>query len=96
MSPKYDKILEGVLQLPRAERLALADAIHASIASERAEHPHDEAPFTDEELAELMTPNPMTPREIVARGLLGGWGDQGIDDGAEWVNQRKRERQARQ
>ncbi len=39
--------------------------------------------WTDEELEELLSPTPaLTGKEIVEAGLLGGWQDAGISDGA--------------
>lgn len=54
--------------------------------------------WTDEELAELLSPVPaLTGREIVESGLLGGWKDIDISDGASWVaeQRRKQREQAR-
>lgn len=48
--------------------------------------------WTDEELAELLSPAPaLTGKEIVEVGLLGGWKDAGISDGATWVAERRRQ-----
>lgn len=53
-----------------------------------------DATWTPEELEELLRPvPPLTGAEIVKAGLLGGWKDQGIADGAAWVEaQRRRQR----
>jgi hypothetical protein len=54
-----------------------------------------ETPWTDEELAALMKPEPMTGAEIVAAGLTGGWRDLDIPDGATWVEEQRRKRKER-
>ena len=55
-----------------------------------------ETTWTDEELAELLTPAPpLTGREIVESGLLGGWKDSGISDGAAWVDELRRQQRER-
>ncbi|MDZ7705443.1 MAG: hypothetical protein U5L04_13290 [Trueperaceae bacterium] len=43
-----------------------------------------------DELAELLTVEPMTGREIVEAGLTGGWCDLDVEDGAAWVEKRRR------
>jgi hypothetical protein len=53
----------------------------------------DEA-WTSEEVQALLQIEPSTGAEIVAAGLTGGWAEQGIEDGAEWVAQ-QRQRQRR-
>jgi hypothetical protein len=50
-----------------------------------------EETWTDEELEEILRPvAPMTGSQIVEAGLLGGWADQGIGAGAEWVEEQRR------
>jgi hypothetical protein len=56
----------------------------------------EDRPFTDEELKELMRPDPKTGAEIVARlKKEGGWEDKGILDGVEWVQEQRRKRRER-
>jgi len=51
----------------------------------------EDRPLTDEEIEELLRPNPKTGAEIVARlKKEGGWEDLGITDGAEWVQEQRR------
>ena len=46
--------------------------------------------WTDEEIAEMLKSVPsLTGREIVEAGLLGGWKDQDIPDGATWVEEQR-------
>lgn len=53
----------------------------------------DDEPWTDEELAELLTPKePLTGKEIVEKGLLGAWKDMGITDSVEWLEQQRAKR----
>ncbi len=55
-----------------------------------------EPPWTDAELQALMQPEPMTGAEIIAAGLTGGWKDDGISDGASWVDEQRHKRRAQQ
>ena len=48
--------------------------------------------WADDDLAALLKPEPMTGQEIVAAGLTGGWKDEGISDGAEWVQEQRQRR----
>jgi hypothetical protein len=48
--------------------------------------------WTDEELAELIKPNPKTGAEIVALGHTGGWEHKGIEDSVEWLAELRRQR----
>lgn len=74
-----DEIMEQVKALSPQERQDLSQRIQA-IASEN---------WTEEELADLLTIEPMTGREIVEAGLTGGWRDMDIEDGAVWVEKRR-------
>ena len=47
------------------------------------------------EVGAALTIEPLTGAEIVAMGLLGGWAEEGITDGQEWVEARRRERRER-
>lgn len=80
-----DDILEQAKVLSREERQELAQRLMTL----------DQETWTDAELAALLTIEPLTGREIVAAGLTGGWHDLGIGDGAEWVNERKRQQRSR-
>jgi hypothetical protein len=53
----------------------------------------DDQTWTDEELAELLTPKePLTGKQIVEKGLLGAWKDMGIEDSVEWLAQQRAKR----
>ena len=52
----------------------------------------DETPWTDEEIAEMVRPEPMTGAEIVAAGYMGGWEHKGIADGVEFIEELRRKR----
>ncbi len=55
-----------------------------------------EPTWTNEELTELLQPvRPMTGKEIVDAGLLGGWADEGITDGATWIEEQRRKQRER-
>lgn len=51
----------------------------------------EDAPFTDEEIEELIQPRPKTGAEIAASDVIGAWADLGIEDSVEWV-QKQREK----
>lgn len=76
------EILEQAKKLSSAEREELAQALIAMNT------------WSDEELDDLLTVEPLTGAEIVAQGLTGTWDNLDIGDGAEWVNEQRRKRQA--
>jgi len=84
MPSQLEKILAMALQLSPQERIALSEALAASV-----QHQPDEPPFSDQEIQHMLIVDPQSPREIDRLGLLGTWTDQAVDDGAEWVNARK-------
>ena len=54
------------------------------------EIPDKDPTWTDQELEDLLRPIPaMTSREIVEAGLIGGWEDEDIVDGAMWVDEQR-------
>jgi hypothetical protein len=53
------------------------------------------ADWSPDELERALSVEPMTGAEIVAAGLLGGWADQKIDSGSDWVERRRAERRER-
>lgn len=60
----------------------------------------DESIWTEAELKELLQPQkPLTGEEIVekhlASGVIGSWGDESIEDGADWVNLQKARHQGK-
>lgn len=44
------------------------------------------------ELDRALETIPLTGAEIVEGGFTGGWADQGISDGEEWVRERRQRR----
>ncbi len=44
------------------------------------------------EIEELLRVEPMDGAEIVKAGLTGGWKDQGIIDGQEWLEEQRHQR----
>lgn len=80
------ELLQQAQSLSDAEKHELARLLLATT---------DDA-WTEEELAELLSIEPMTGEEIVAAGLVGGWKEQNLPDGAEWViNQRLKRQEKR-
>ena len=92
MSTRFEEILTEALELSPLERITLIERLAASFAATVRDQSQ---PLSEPELAELMRVEPLSPEEIAAQGLLGTWADQGVEDGAEWVNERKRQRQER-
>lgn len=90
----FDDVLEAALALTTQEQLRLVERVIATVNAQLTAPSQevDDQPLSEEELAELLRIEPLTGTEIVARGLLGGWEDMGITDGAEWVNEQKNNR----
>lgn len=60
------------------------------LAPEEADVADDDVTWSDEEIAELLKPKkPLTGKEMVEQGLVGGWEDKGIEDSVEWLEQQK-------
>jgi hypothetical protein len=91
-SAQFDEIVELALQLSPVEQARLMERLAAAVQDALSTDDEEEAQWTDSEIAELMQVEPMTGAEIVAAGLIGGWEDLHISDGAEWVNEQKRKR----
>ena len=73
------EIIEQVKQLSPTERHDLFQQLQAM----------QDDTWTEAELSELLTVEPMTGREIVEAGLTGGWRDLDVEDGAVWVEKRR-------
>lgn len=54
-----------------------------------------EPAWSSEELDQALRTEPMTGAEIIAAGLVGGWKEEGITDGAAWVEEQRRRRRER-
>jgi hypothetical protein len=91
MSTRFEQILIEALQLSPAERIRMIERLAASFGDTSPAGEENE-PLSERELAELMRVEPLAPADIAAYSLLGTWSDQGISDGAEWVNEQKRKR----
>ena len=89
---EFDLLTRQVEQLDYQHQLLLIERLISLIESyERAAKSEDiDVSWTDEELAELLTPKKaLTGKEMVEHGYIGGWEDMGIEDGAVWINQQK-------
>jgi hypothetical protein len=51
--------------------------------------------WTPEELEKALRVEPMTGAEMIAAGVVGGWAEEGISSGEEWVEEKRRERHER-
>jgi hypothetical protein len=79
---------EGTLKLELPAGLPVGEArITIEIPSEPR--------WTAADLDRVLQTTPMTGAEIVKAGLLGGWEGMGINDGAGWVEERRRARRER-
>lgn len=94
----FEELVNQALRLDtldQARLLArLAVTLQAQLANKTGELTNTE-PYTPEEVEAMMQYNPLTPEEAEAQGLIGGWADMNIADGAEWVNEKKRQRRER-
>ena len=52
----------------------------------------DERPWTDEEIKEMMRPEPKTGKEIVESDAIGGWEHMGITDSVAFIEELRRKR----
>ncbi|CAG1771055.1 hypothetical protein BAC2_01445 [uncultured bacterium] len=90
MAVNFETLVNEALQLSLEDQARLVTRIVTAMSHQHDEMPlEDIEPFTDEEIAEMLRPEPMTGAEIVAAGLTGGWADLGIADGAEWVQEQR-------
>lgn len=55
----------------------------------------DETAWTDEEIAEMLQPDPKTGAEIAKNPAIGAWADMGIEDSVAWVEEQRRKRRMR-
>lgn len=82
-------------QLSAADKVRLIQRLSAQVIEDLnpPANDGDAEEWTPEELEELLSPGePLTGREIVARGLAGGWKDMGIEDSVAWLEEQRRER----
>lgn len=80
-SPEYADILQRAMHLSDEERQALRNALA-----------HGQSPLN---LSEEIRQTPLSPTEVIAQGLVGTWSDLEIADSAEWINDQKKKRQAK-
>ncbi|MFW5771746.1 MAG: hypothetical protein ACOCZH_00380 [Phototrophicaceae bacterium] len=86
------ELLEQAKALTPQERRELARQLLAMQSDANATEAFD---WSDDELAELLTSEPLTGAEIVAAGLTGSWADLEIADGATWVQEQRRKHRER-
>jgi hypothetical protein len=75
-------------------KLDLPSGLPAGEARITIEIPSD-TEWTSADLDRVLQTAPMTGAEIVKAGLLGGWEDSGISDGAGWVDEQRQTRRER-
>lgn len=78
-----ETLLDEALKLSPQDRLTMIQVLASSLHEEQSTAPPT---YTNEEIQNFLKIEPLSPEEIIARGLLGGWADLEIQDGAEWVN----------
>ncbi len=96
ISSAYHKILNDALQLPTSERVAIIAELTVSVQQERMSLSEGEIKLSADSLEALLKVEPLSPKEILEKGLLGTWSEQVSLDGADWVNKRKEQRRAKQ
>jgi hypothetical protein len=75
-------------------KLDLPSGLPAGEARITIEIPSDRG-WTSTDLDRMLRVAPMSGVEIVKAGLLGGWEDAGIHDGASWVDEQRQTRRER-
>lgn len=87
-----DEILSRLLDSYGAMLVSVSDDMAGDDATDN-NGANNDVTWTDEELAELLKPQkPLTGKEIVEQGYIGGWEDMGIEDSVEWLAQQKAKR----
>ena len=76
MTLSLTELLEHARSLPPSDHLTIIEELAASLRT----------------TGDVMQVEPLPPKQVIEMGLVGTWADQDISDGAEWVNERKRER----
>lgn len=66
-----------------------------AIPGDAREIPWEERPWTDEEIEELLKPNPLPGSEIAKSPAVGSWSHMGIEDSAQYVEELRRQRKDR-
>ena len=94
---ELDLLTQQVEKLSQRDQLLFLERLVAMIRNQLEETTEIDADsdvtWTDEEIAELLTPKePMTGKKMVEAGLIGGWEHMGIEDSAEWVNEQRAKR----
>ena len=91
-SAQLEQIYQMVDSLSEQERQLLLEHITGSSQVE-TQPSQEDVTYTEAELAALLEPEePLTGRQIVEKGLLGGWKDLGIEDSVEWLEQQRAKR----
>ncbi|MEM9954282.1 MAG: hypothetical protein AAF846_21915 [Chloroflexota bacterium] len=55
-------------------------------------HETEDVTWTDEEIAELLRPKPLTGKEMIEQGFFGGWEHKNIDDPVTFLKQQRANR----
>ncbi len=85
--PEIYRILDAVQELDYQTKQFLIQQLQAMIAKEQITEE-----WSEDELRDLIDPQPLSGAEIIAAGLTGTWVDEDIQNGAEWVNLQKAKR----
>lgn len=84
-SEKTQKTIDEVL-------LWLLDNYADAIASSDQTTVENDVAWTEEEIRELVKPEPLTGKEMVEGGFVGGWEHKGIDDPVAFLEQQRANR----
>ena len=81
----------GQLEVDLPDNLPAGEVSVTIEVDSESEIPWEKRPWTDEEIQTFLRVEPKSGAEIVAQLQRdGGWEDQDIHDGAEWVNEQRR------
>ena len=90
-----DKIYQMVDSLSDSEKRLLFEYVTDSIqlTSQSDDSADQEVGFTEEEIKEMLRPKkPLTGKEMVEGGFVGGWEDMGIEDSVAWLEEQSAKR----
>ena len=82
---QIDSLLQKINQVEAKQVLKFVQSIVAEKKSQAVGSEPVIPLFTDEEAREMIRPKPKTGEEIVAAGLTGGWADEGIENGLDYI-----------
>ncbi len=77
---------DGKPEVDLPEDLPVGEQVESAV---QADENWENQPLTEDEIDEFLTFKGLTGAEIGALGLLGGWENKGIRDGAAWIQEQR-------